>query len=348
MGSISTTDAKALFTKMLIDVYKERPQTTGFLRSFFPDKVEMTKELSIEVQRGTEKVASDVIRGSIGNRNTFSRSTEKIFIPPYLREYFDATDLSLYDRLFGSTSIDSGIFTAFLEQVAEKLGMCQDKMERRHELMCAEVLLSGIVKYDKGTSVDFHRKSTSNIDKGAGDYWTTGTVNPITDIANGAKFIRQEGKTQGGVYNMILGGDAYDAFLENDIVKERYDIRDYDLGNIREPQRKSTGGTLHGRVSAGSYKFNIWTYPEYYENSSDVVTPYLDEDKMVILPENPRFKFGFAAVPQLATVGGGVKKGKFIFGDYVDERKASHEYDVKSCGLPIPVAVDQIYTAKVV
>jgi hypothetical protein len=348
MSAISTTDARALFTKMLVDVYKELPQVMGFLRSFFPDKIESTKELSIEVQRGTERVAADVIRGSIGNRNQFSRSSEKIFIPPYLREYFDATELSLYDRLFGSTQIDDGVFSAFLEQIAEKLKVLQDKMERRHELMCAQVLQTGIVTYDKGTSVDFHRKVASNIDKGGGNYWATGTVNPYNDLANGAQFIREKGKSQGSVYNAIMGRSALSDFLGNTIVKERSDIRNFGLDTIREPQRNSVGGSLHGQVTAGDYKVNLWTYPEIYENSAGTAIPYIDTDKVIMLPETPMFKFGFAAVPQLVTQGGGVKKGKFIFDDFVDDRKKTHEFDIQSAGLPIPTAVDQIYTVKVV
>ena len=104
--NISTTDARALFTKMLVDVYRERTTPTSFLRSFFKVKEGRTKEVSIEVQRGTEMIAVDVERGTEGNRNKFSKSTEKIFVPPYYREYFDATDLDLYDRMFGTGEIE--------------------------------------------------------------------------------------------------------------------------------------------------------------------------------------------------------------------------------------------------
>lgn len=346
--TISTTDARALFTKMLIDVYRERPVVMGFLRSFFVDKIESTKELSIEVQRGTERVAVDVIRGSIGNRNSFGKSSEKIFVPPYYREYFDATDLSLYDRLFGSTAIDDGVFTAFLEQVAEKLGMLQDKIERAQEIQCAQVLLTGIVELINGTNIDYKRKAASLDDLGAGNYWTTNTVNPNEVLEKGSEFVRTKGKGQGINYNVLLGSEAYNAYVNNDIVKERADIRNFGLDAIRAPQRESTGGTLHGEVSAGSYKYRLWTYPEFHDNDAGDSVPYLDPKSIIILPENPRFSMGFAAVPQLVTDGIGVIKGKYIFGDYIDEREATHAYDIKSAGLAIPVRVDQIFTSQVV
>ena len=348
MGAIATTDARALFTKMLIDVYREKPQVTGFLRSFFVDKIESTKELSIEVQRGTEKVAVDVIRGSIGNRNTFAKSSEKIFVPPFHREYFDATELSLYDRLFASTEIDAGVFTSFLEQVSEKLSLIQDKIERAHEIQCANVLLTGIVQLVNGTNVDYKRKAGSLVASTAGNDWTIQTVDPYASLKEGSEFVRTEGKGQGAFYNVILGGLALDALLNNDIVKARADIRNFKLDDVRAPQKNSVGASLHGMVSAGSYNYMLWTYPEYYDNSGGVSTPYIDPKSIIVLPENPRFVMGFGAVPQLATSGIGIKKGKFIFGDYVDEREVSHVFDVKSAGLAIPVGVDQIYTAQVV
>jgi hypothetical protein len=347
MATIATSDARALFTKMLIDVYRERTAPTAFLRSFFTVKEEVTKELSIEVQRGTEKIAVDVERGTEGNRNKFSRSTEKIFVPPYYREYFDATELSLYDRLFGSTEIDDGIFTAFLEQVAEKLRLLQDKIERAYEVQCSQVLETGIVTLNAGINIDFKRKSASLVDN-SGTPWTTGSTDPYAQLEAGGNFLRQTGKISGGVINAIMGSSALSAFLNNDTVKERADVRNFFLDMVRGPQRNSVGAALHGEVSAGSYNFRIWTYPEFYDNSSGVSTPYINPKKVILLPEAPRFVLGFAAVPQLATVNGGVKKGAFIVGDYIDERNHKHIFDIRSAGVAIPVAVDQIYTMQVV
>ena len=347
MPTIATSDARALFTKMLVDVYRERTAPTAFLRSFFTVKEEVTKELSIEVQRGTEKIAVDVERGTEGNRNKFSRSTEKIFVPPYYREYFDATELSLYDRLFGSTEIDDGIFTAFLEQVAEKLRLLQDKIERAYEVQCSQVLETGIVTLNAGINIDFKRKAASLVDN-SGSPWTTGTNSPYDDLEEGGNFLRQTGKISGGVINAIFGSSALSAFLNNTIVKDRADVRNFFLDMVRGPQRNSVGAALHGEVSAGSYNFRIWTYPEFYDNSSGVSTPYINPKKVILLPEAPRFVLGFAAVPQLATVNGGVKKGAYIVGDYVDERNHKHIFDIRSAGVAIPVAVDQIYTMQVV
>lgn len=354
MANITTQDARGLFTKALIAVYKERTAPTSFLRSFFATKESDTKSISIEVQRGTEKIAVDVERGTRGNRNQFSKSSEKIFVPPYYKEYFDGTDLDFYDRLFTQDgTVDAITFNQWIGVVVEKLGLLQDKIERAYELQCAQVLETGIVTLTNGDNIDFKRKVGSLVDVGAPLYWAAGTSNPYDTLSAAATFIRTKGKSMGNIFNVILGDAAMSDFLDNTVVKERADVKNYSLDMIREAQKNSVGGVLHGEVSAGSYRFRLWTYPEYYDTESATNIPYINDKKIIVLPEMPNFVLGFAAVPQLMVsenTGAGVagKRGAFLIGEYLDEVNTAHLIDIKSAGVAIPVAVDQIYTAKVV
>lgn len=347
MLTISTADARGLFTKMLADVYRERPKVMSFLRSFFPSKEYSTLEISIEVERGTERIAADVMRGTEGNRNKFSRSTEKSFIPPYYREFFDSTDLRLYDRLFGSTSIEAGVFSQFLDEVADKLGRIQDKIERSYEKQCADVFHTGIVSLAMATDIDFKRKAASIVDLSVSHPWTNDANSPYDDLEDAATFLREKGKVQGGTFNVILGESAWRAFLQNALVIERNDLKSLSLDTLSTPQRSATGASFHGTVTAGTYTFRMWTYPEIYESAPDTFVKYITDTKIIVLPDNPRFQLSFAAVPQLITESSGIKKGAFVFGDYKDERLKSHIFDVMSAGIALPVAVDQIYTAQV-
>ena len=43
-----------------------------------------------------------------------------------------------------------------------------------------------------------------------------------------------------------------------------------------------------------------------------------------------------------------MKKGKFTISEFVDTRHASHQIIVKTAGMPVPISVDQIWTAQVV
>lgn len=344
--NISSVDARALFTKEVIAVYQDILRPTSFLRSFFAVSESTTKNVSIEVERNSEPVAVDVIRGTEGNRNTFSNSTEKIITPPYYREYLELTSLDGYDRLFSvnTDSVNENVFNEFLAQVAKRMDRLVYKIERSHEKQAADVFETGILTLSNGTTIDFKRKADSKVTVPT---WATGTNDPFDAIEDGCNFLRTAGKAQGGVINMICGQEAWAAFLKNDIVKARADVRNFSLDAVRAPQRNAVGGTLLGESTAGSYIVRCWGYPEFYTNASGVATPYLNTKKVILLPEAPSFTMAYAAVPKVWKEGTSIEPGMYHFGEYMDERKKSHIMDVESAAVAVPVAVDQIYTMQV-
>lgn len=353
---IPVSQAQGLFTQSLVATYKDLPEPTAFLRSFFTAKESGTKYVSIAVQRGTELIASDVLRGTQGRRNTMDRSSEKIFQPPYYREFFDATDLDFYDRLFGQSGgeVSGRTFSDWVSEVAMKLKMLQDKIERSIEKQCSEVFQTGVVTLDSGDNIDFNRKASSLVVLGAPDLWSAGTSNPYDDFEAAGKFLREEGKSMEGIFDVIIGGDALNAFLNNTVVKERADIRNYHLDSILTPQAGAEGKTFHGEITAGSYRFRLWAYPQVYEVGS-VKTPYIDNNKVVVLPPNPNFTLAYAGVPHIIRDVRNaefpefitMQPGQFHIGNYVDMPSETHIFDVKSAPVAIPVAIDQIYTIQV-
>ncbi len=351
MANISQTDARGLFTKRLIDVYQERIRPKGFLRSFFPSTFAPTKDVSIEVERGFEKIAADVVRGSEGNFNRFPKSTEKIFQPPFWREYFNATELDIYDQVLGSTSTDNTrLFQELLNRVADKTMMLQDKIERSKEIQCAQVLQTGIVTLLNGDNIDFKRKAASIVDLNSnGGYFATNS-DVFAQFKVAAEFLRTKGKFADFTFIAIFGSTAFDNFLKNTVVTNRQNLFHLALDQIRPPQVNAVGAAFHGSFSAGSYRIQAWTYPDFYDNTSGTATPYIDDKNVVVLPPSPRFKFAHCLVPQLVTPGATTapQQGEWVYGEYMDERKAKHDFDVQSAGLPVPVAIDQIYTMRAV
>lgn len=345
--TIPVSDARNLFTKTLIDVYKEKITPLSFLRSFFQVEESTSKNISIEVQRGTERIAPDLYRHSSGNRVKMDLSSEKIWTPPYYHQYLVCNEHQLYDVAIGARSPE--MFARLAEELAEDVVKMKYTIERAYELQASQVFDTGIVELNSGTNIDFKRQASSIVDLGGGNYWTTGTVDPYGTMETACQFLRKEGKSTGGVFNAILGSEALSAFLGNTIVKERADIRRIALDDLQMPQANAEGGVYHGQVSAGAYKINIWSYEEYYETADGTLTEYVDPKKMIMLPLNPRFKMGFAAVPQLITDGNTVpQKGAYLVQEFIDERAQAHEIHMKSAGLAVPVRVDQIYTAQVV
>ena len=165
--------------------------------------------------------------------------------------------------------------------------------------------------------------------------------------------MRTVGKCTGGTFDAILGETALLTLLNNTAVQNRGKIFSYVLDQITTPQRLADGQAFHGEISVGSYRVRLWSYPQFYDDPTQpnaaASLPYIDPKKVVLLPQNPRLVLAFGAVPQIVDINGGVlpKVGSFIAGEYIDERLTSHILDIKSAPIAIPVAVDQIYTMKV-
>jgi hypothetical protein len=350
MPTISTITARAEFTNALVTAYKERTAPTNFLRSFFRNVEKSTNSISIAVQRGTEKIAVDVERGTNGNLNKFNRSTEKIFVPPYYSEFFNINELDVYNTLFTQQDIEISIFADFLTEVVEKMAILQDTIERAYEKQCADVLTTGIVSLNAQTNIDFRRKAASLVDLGAGNYWTD-AIDPAVSFNAAGDFLRKTGLSNSTTLDAILGGNLITTLLNNASVKARGAIFQYGLDKIvmPTPTATSVGSTFHGQISAGVYQVRLWSYNQYYQDAAGVSQPYLDPKRVIVLPQNPNFILAFAAVPQLPSANGGIiRKGAYLFDDYLDARKKNHIMEVQSAGVAIPVSVDQIYTMKVI
>jgi hypothetical protein len=350
---IPITQLRAEFTEAVVALYSSRLRPTDFLRSFFPTSTAPTKYVSIEVQRLGERIAADVLRGTEGNRNTFSKTTAKTFFPPYFREYLDITELDLYETVLGnqmSGNPSPALMAALVETVADKLGVLVDKIERSKELQCSQVLVDGIVTMNNGDNIDFKRKTASKVDlNGAGGYWSTTSTDVFAQLAAGCQFIRTVGRTGDSIFNLIMGENAYAALLKNTVFLGRQDLVNLSLDTVTGPQRTANGAAYHGSISAGAYTIRLWTYPQFYDTNAtpSVTTPYVPQNKIILLPSNPKFVMAHAAVPQLIGEPGQLpRQGEYVFGDYIDQRKATHEFDVMSACVPIPVAVDTIWTGQ--
>lgn len=357
--NISITEALPLYTNKLVAVMSDNLPPQGALSSLFMPTQSWTRDIKTQTERVAELIANDQTRGTSGNSNIFGLSTEKIFQPPYYDEYFDVTQLDGYDQLYADPSslISDITLGRFIQYSAEKLMVLQNKIERAYELQCAQVLKTGIVTLVNGSSIDFRRKPASIVDLGSGNYWTNGgsntsTADPFTSLTAAAVFLRTIGKTGDGIFNVIMGSQVLAAYQSNPQVLKRGLEYHWNMDMLTPAMRVALGWTMHGRVSASSWNFDLISYPNFYDQvSGGVLTQgieYLDPKSIYIVPKNPRFVIAYAAVPQLLSTGSQPVASKFVFTNYPDLELMTHKFHVKSAGVAIPVAVDQIYTIKVI
>lgn len=345
---IPVSEAMAIFTNTFVKYYREFPEVKSFLRSFFPSNFSKSKYISIGVRRGTELMAVDVRRYSDGNRNTFDKATLKTFQPPFYHEYLDISAHHLYDNMIEMLANGSMDVAANLaREMALDFVELRKKIERRHEYMCAQVLLTGVVTMTNGDDVDFKRKAASIVAYSAPIDFSVGTVDPSAVIKAGCEFIRTNGKTDAAMFDLILGELAMSALINNTIIKDRNDIRNYALDQINAPFMNTNGAAFHGELTCGSYKVRLWTYPQTYETTPGTSVNYIDSKKIILLPNEPIGSSEFALVPQLPRDGRLPQTGPYLIQEEIEYIQAYHRMHIKSTVLPIPVAIDKIWTATV-
>jgi hypothetical protein len=346
--SVPTNTARGIFTNAYLAAYKDGIPAKTFFQSFFMPAIKGSKYLSIEVQRNFEKVAVDVLRGSGENRNSWTKSTEKNFEPPYFNESFDNTSLEYYDRPFGkSPEINGDTIADVAGEVSDKILALRYKIERAIELQAAQVFETGVVAVTAGIDIDFKRKAASLKDNSAAP-WSTITSPIEAQLIAGAEFIRRVGKSAISEFNTVMSGAEWVSLKASNYFTNNANFNQVKLIDINMPQTLTTGGAYHGTISAGAYIIHIWTNDETYDNASNVATRIWPLKKVLMLPVSGyKFDLGFAAVPAIIKDNATFMKGDFIVDEFVDYNHRTKNWRMQSAPLCIPKSIDQIYTMQV-
>jgi hypothetical protein len=360
MANIPAEQKRALFTQDVVALYEQIPTAFAFLQGFFPIVTKNTRYLTYDVQRSGEPVAIDIMRGQEANLNTFSIHDNKIVDPPYYAESVNATSLDGYDVAIAAQMMNQSANANWMENVLKRLKQLQDKIDRAKELQCAQVLKNGIVTLMSGDSIDFKRKAALVTSLASGSRWDThaDTADPYADIETYCMLMRALGKAQGGNFNILFGQKAYAALIRTDSFKERAKWLNTKLDDIRPQLRNTVQGSYHGRLDCGSFTVDAWTYTEGYETTagdSSTFTQYLEPKNMVVLPDTPKFIMGHALVPQLPPDGlaglpetAPVKDQEaYVISQYLDRKKKTWEFEIGSCPIALPIAIDQMATVQV-
>ncbi len=351
-ASIPSNQASPLLTSAIEARYDEMKdiKVNNFFRSFYKEVFSNVMYPVIEIRRGSERIAKDVPRGHQGRRIEVSKFTQKAFQLLYFNQYFDATTLQQYFRVFGSSSFAQNDLIDLGGALATERKASTDMIERTMEIHCASILEDGSITASDGSILDFGRKADSMIDKGAGQYWDDHARDIYADMKEMCDFLRQVGKAQGQVFNFIAGTKVFQAMRRNDEFNKRLSQINNKRDLIPPSQMNATGAIYQFETDVDSYKVRVWTYNDFYQTNEDNVNPtfapYKVEETGVMLPEAPKFTMLYGAVPRVTTDlnTATLLSGKFIFSDFVNPEKKYHRFYTESAPLPVPEAIDQICT----
>ena len=358
---LTTQDSQGLTLQAAIRTFVERKMPSTHLRGYFTPQTYDTQALPIEVQRGTDYVAVDVLRGTGGNANGSSVSTTKTIIPPFYHETFQINGLSAYERVFGQTAnmTTTGARKALANQAAKELQLINDKIVRAEELQCAQALETGIVTLKNGANIDYKRKAASKVDLGdAGEagYWTNPNAKIEKSFQKGGEFIREEGVSDVTTIDATMSTDAWIALKETTWFKDYAKFVQVSFLDISAPKARR-GATLHGRITAGSFIYNIWTYNGRYTDANGVVQRFIDPTKVVLTPsEGGVFELAYGAVDTVVKSSGASNVSGMVLAkseadyyvwDSLDLNNLTHTMHMSSAPVARLISVDQVYTMKV-
>lgn len=364
--AISIQEHSALLTSKVIGSFNEEiPVREGF-SGLFPSETTPSFYVDITVKRGTGRAAVDVQRFAEGNKSKMSVSTEKKYLPPFYKIDYDysRSDIYLTTAAYGLTNSASAN-KLMRDNALEAVMSNKDEIVRAIRKQQADVLQTGIVTIKNGDNIDYKRKAASivNVDT-LGDYWNLATATPVDDIQKGLKFLREIGKSSGlASVNVVMRDAAFTAFMNTTQVKGDA-TNPNGLGMLRRIERidigmpefsEASGMAYQGRLAAGDFVVNVWTYNETYEDASGNQVYYLDAGNVIMIPTDFKGKTVFGALPAevMSTVGGvtemvpGIVEKDFLLRGYSDRKTLSSTLELTSAPLVIPFTIDKIYTMKV-
>ncbi len=355
---MNLTQHRAGITSSIIAHFSDDSAPQLGLSAWFPSLTTSNKSIGIEVERNRQLVAVDVQRNAGGNVNTFSHSAEKLYTPPFFEEIYDFTQTQYYDITFGEVNNPTkSQAEGMIVGATKRLNTLKYKIQRAIEKQRAQVLQTGIVTLKNGDNIDYKRKSESISVLDGDKKWSSAKSDPLKTLEDGINFIRKEGKSASRSFDLIMGANVLSAIMNNPSIKEKADIRRFNVLEIGTKKfDNKTGLNFQGRLSTSNGNIDLWTYDDHYENSDGTFSEYINADTVVLLPRDLIAKTAYAGVPAIMRDKNNAESSKFIkqveaefyMDNFLDEKKFAHWFRIYSAPLVVPVSIDRIWSAKVI
>jgi predicted lipoprotein with Yx(FWY)xxD motif len=294
-------------TKRMIETYMEEASAPMFLSGFFrspPENFHNTEMVELDVQRDGEDVAVVVQDLSAGGRlNESDAYTNKGFIPPIFQEEGAVSAYKLLHRAPGQNPFQDPVAGAnALRQAFRIFRKLESKIRRAVELMASQVLQDGVLTLidDAGVTLytlDFQMKATHKAT--ASTTWAAdgSAGNPLQDLEDLAIVVRRDGKHQPN--RLIFGKTAWQRAKRNAAFLAAFDKNVMNIASM-QPQLRGQGATFQGWIWIGQYRFEMWTYDGFYKHpQTGTLTPYVHDEKVIMLSENARLDLTFGGIPML-------------------------------------------------
>lgn len=334
---------------MAIEIYKTQtlltaiinmPKTHTFLRdTFFPNtETFITEDVLVDIKKGKRKMAPFVaprVGGVTVSREGYK--TEKLKAPRMApqREVTidDISKRGIGENVF-STTTPAQRQAQLLANDSLELA---DMIDRREEWMAAQALLEGKVllkgyagRKDEYIEQEIHYDFENAVTLSGNDLWTAVDADILATIRDTRLMcVKKSGVAPD---TLILGADAYKAFINNEKIIKLMDLANMRVGVI-EPSIVNDAVTYVGKLP--SVGVEIYTYDDWYIDDDDVEKPFIPTDK-ALLVKRGFGGFAYGAVTQLENMTYVTYEGRLVPKMWADHQAEQIMYKLSSCPVPKP------------
>ena len=296
-------------TIRMIQAYISQAAPSMFLSGLFSSPARNfhnSEDVELDIVRSDEEVSVVVQDLSAGYRmNSNDLYTNKKFKPPIHKEAIELNAADAINRQPGDTPFEDPEFRSnIITQMFDGMTKVERKIRRAMEQQASQVLQTGVVTLADAAgntlySLDYKPKATHF--PTAGTLWSAGGANPLADLKALAEVIRNDGLEDPD--QLIMGSDAFEAFIANDTVQEFYENRRIDQGTISSFEMRGNGGAFRGVVQIGNYRFDIWTYGgRFVDPATSTKTQFVDPAKVIVRSSGARLDATFGAIPNIKSM----------------------------------------------
>lgn len=341
-----------LYTPVRIrKVFDLSPKPSTFLRDTFFKHTESykTKQVHFDVINGARKVAPYVNPKVGGKVVPNSGYQTKYYIAPLVAPEMVTEAEEMLDRIPGE-QITSDMTPAerAVRKLSQDLVDMNEQIARREEVMCAEALFTGKIAI-KGEGVDeeidygFTNKETVS------KKWSASGSDPIADLRKWKQLISKHGHVSANM--CIMSTDVVSAFINNAVVKELLDVRNYSLAKI-DPYEIKFGINCIGTISAlglSIYSYDEWYLDDWTDKDNPVEKPFVPDGTVGLFSTAAPFSMLYGAITDFDPK---TKDPRVFAGSRYPERFISSDnrvctVRVSSRPLAVPHNLKSWYIAKV-
>ena len=353
----------SLLKQAMAEAFSQLPRTYSFFtdmaRSADTTHVFTASKIPVDILRGKELFAVDVVRGTGGRSSSLRKFSTKTYEPPVYDENTPMGPEELLSRMpgvdpFQDPRASQGMATTIVQEQSRLM----DKIIRAIEKQASDALFTGQIPLVNGDTIDFKQKATHAITVGTA--WTNVAADALGDIGGAIAVNRTDGLIESDT--LIMGADALKNFLALTQMKDQANFRRINQIQIDRPTWFANGGVLHGELTVGSHNLTVWSYPQEYEvplgfslPNEGTKVPYVPADAVLVMSSSIRFDLYFAGLPILVPTAGTELAGlvdsmpqftatRFQPYGNTDTRRTNIEVGVRSAPLFVPTQIDGFAT----